>query len=63
MRAPAAARSLSYAAKPSWSSYQALQSQYVCCLEHVENSRKNKTLNMLQTILARLPVAPVQHDP
>jgi hypothetical protein len=35
MRAPAAARSLSYAAKPSWSSYQALQSQYVC-LEHVQ---------------------------
>lgn len=63
MRAPAAARSLSYAAKPSWSSYQALQSQYVCCLEHVKNSRKDKTLNMLQTILARLPVAPVQHDP
>jgi len=62
MRAPAAARSLSYAAKPSWSSYQALQSQYVC-LEHVKNSRKDKTLNMLQTILARLPVAPVQHDP
>lgn len=29
MRAPAAARSLSYAAKPSWTSYQALQSQYV----------------------------------
>lgn len=62
MRAPAAARSLSYAAKPSWSSYQALQSQYVC-LQHVKNSRKHKTLNMLQTILARLPVAPVQHDP
>ena len=29
LRAPAAKRSLSYAAKPSWSSYQALQSQYV----------------------------------
>lgn len=27
MRAPSAARSLSYAAKPSWTSYQALQSQ------------------------------------
>ena len=41
MRAPSTARSLSYAAKPSWSSYQALQSQYVC-LEHVKNSRKKQ---------------------
>ena len=44
MRAPAAARSLSYAAKPSWSSYQALQSQYVC-LQHVQNSRKDQNSN------------------
>jgi hypothetical protein len=40
MRAPAATRSLSYAAKPSWTSYQALQSQYVW--GHVKNSRKNE---------------------
>jgi hypothetical protein len=40
MRTPAATRSLSYAAKPSWSSYQALQSQYVW--RHVKNSRKDE---------------------
>jgi hypothetical protein len=61
MRAPAAARSLSYAAKPSWSSYQALQSQYVW--RSMSRIPAGQTLNILQTILACLPVAPVQHDP
>ena len=60
MCAPAAARSLSYAAKPSWSSYQALQSQYVWSTSRIP---AGQTLNILQTILSGLPVAPIQHDP
>lgn len=60
MRAPSAARSLSYAAKPSWTSYQALQSQYVCDKAVIPAGR---TLNLHQTVSPYLPVAPVQHDP
>lgn len=47
LRAPAAARSLSYAAKPSWSSYSALQSQYVWIHRRISRATTNAVADNL----------------